>query len=85
MTREEVERVLEEHVMVGRYFEFLPEEDGSERLAGPIRTGRIRAREAGADVLMYSRNSGLVGAILRDARFSAKDKDDVAFYLMRRR
>jgi hypothetical protein len=85
MTRERLERVLNEHEMIAR-FDARPRSGGDveSELADALEKGKRKAREAGGSVLLYTDDSELIATIVRDARFAGAP-DAVTMYVLRRR
>ena len=85
MTRAQVEHVLDEHDMIGRFDARVPDGDDFERdLAAAVEKGRRRVLQAGGNVLLYTDDSELIAIIAHDARYAGAP-DAITMYALLRR
>lgn len=85
MDRAGLERVLEEHHLVGRFDLSIPEEDDFEqRLDQELEKAKPKVLNAGGRVLMYTDNSELIAVMKRDARYAGALGAITMYVLLRR-
>jgi uncharacterized protein YheU (UPF0270 family) len=85
MDRTGLERVLEEHYLVGRYDVSIRDgDDFEQRLNHEVEKAKPRVLNAGGRVLMYTDNSELIAVMKRDARYAGAI-GAITMYVMLRR
>ena len=71
MGREQIENILNEHSVIGRFDVMIPRnEDLEPRLTEEVEKGKPKALAAGGNVLMYTDDSEMVAVIMRNARYA---------------
>ena len=85
MQRSQVERVLEQHHVIARFYVRLRQRaDFEELLAEEVEKGKPKALDAGGNVLMLTDDSEMIAVIKQDARYAGA-LDAVTMYVMLRR
>ena len=85
MTRANIERVLEEHHLIGRFDKSIPAgDDFEQKLQQKVEEGKATVLKAGGRVLMYTDNSELIAVMKQDARFAGASGSITMYVLLRR-
>ena len=85
MERTDIERVLAEHFIVGRFDVSIPGgDDFEQRLQVEVEKGKERVLKAGGRVLMYTDNSELIAIMKQDARYAGASGAITMYALLRR-
>jgi hypothetical protein len=85
MDRTGIERVLDEHFLVGRFDVSIPEgDDFEQRLNQEVEKAKSRVLEAGGRVLMFTDNSELIAVMKQNARYAGAT-GAITMYVMLRR
>jgi hypothetical protein len=85
MDRSGLERVLDEHLLVGRFDVSIPEGDEFEQsLVEEMEKAKPKVLNAGGRVLMYTDNSELIAVMKQNARYAGA-MGAITMYVMLRR
>ena len=85
MQRTGVERVLDEHYVIGRFDVSIPVgDDFEQRLLEQVTKATPRVLQSGGRVLMYTDNSELIAVIKHDARYAGALGAITMYVLLRR-
>jgi hypothetical protein len=85
MDRSGLERVLDEHLLVGRFDVSIPEGDEFEQnLVEEVEKAKPKVLNAGGRVLMYTDNSELIAVLKQNARYAGA-MGVITMYVMLRR
>ena len=85
MERAQLERTLNEHLVIGRFDVRIPAgEDFDRRLDEETEKGKAKSLTAGGNVLMFTDDSEIVGVIMQDARYAGAP-GAITMYVMLRR
>ena len=85
MDRTDLERVLDEHLLIGRFDVSIPEGDEFEQsLVEEVEKAKPKVLTAGGRVLMYTDNSELIAVLKQNARYAGA-MGAITMYVMLRR